>query len=451
MSAERLCLSETAIKYLREQRSNSGGRRLWRRPPPQPLSNGYARRLVYGAGVLRRSEKTLLGVALIFVPLGLSATQDRQPDPYHDGLIGLEKNVEIRASAEGEPALTAPTMLLSDAHHIYVLDPGAFGVHQFDERGRWLNTIGNRGEGPGEFEGPSDIGWLADTLWVADPSLNRLSLFDPHGLFLRTVRYGIVTGSEMVVPLRALSGNRTSSVPYVTARASGTIDSLPVLVLDADGEVQDTLAWRALGDFAASLSVRAEGAGNGGGAISISHPFDLRGFLAWDPRSRWLYVATWRWRAEESTELELVRVTALGDTTTSTRLPFERARASIQAVRSYAQKTHDGFPDALRSRVSARELTHALLSQIERPSETPVDRMMASEDGVLWFRRTNVDPATIPILWVAYRPDVGVLGIVELPLGHRLLATTGGLLWTVSSGELDLPTITGWRPRWSDR
>lgn len=61
---------------------------------------------------------------------------------------------------------------------------GTFVVR--DARGV-IHRVGRSGEGPGEFRGVSSIGWLGDTVWVADYRLPRVQLFSETGTFLRTI------------------------------------------------------------------------------------------------------------------------------------------------------------------------------------------------------------------------------------------------------------------------
>jgi hypothetical protein len=57
----------------------------------------------------------------------------------------------------------------------------------FDAKGRFLRAIGKRGSGPGEFRAPRVIGRRADSLWVWDGALARITVFGPTGDLGRTV------------------------------------------------------------------------------------------------------------------------------------------------------------------------------------------------------------------------------------------------------------------------
>ncbi|MXW56701.1 MAG: hypothetical protein F4Z59_08640 [Gemmatimonadales bacterium] len=280
-------------------------------------------------------------------------------------------------------------------------------------------------------------------LWVSDRNLSRLSFFDLGGAFLRSVRFTIISGPSTIMPRRASPGRRIVSVPYVSVQSATEMDSLPVVVLDEDAVVRDTLAWQAVGRVAVSVATPPGDGESIPRTMSVNHPFDRRSLLAHDPHSRWLYLGTWRTDADDRDDLELLRVTTAGDTAAFMRLPFGRVAISRDEVRSYARRICGGLPESFRSRVSSGELTQAFLSQIARPSRTAVDAMVASEDGTVWLRRTS-STTTSSTQWVGYGPDGRFVGSVEFPVEYHLMAASGGMLWTVDRDPLGLPTVAGW-------
>lgn len=426
------------------------GRRVARRPSPPASALGlrHAARRRRSRGQ-PPSRAVMFGLACCLWPMRLVGWQTHEsldPYPYAGRPIELRMEVEIRAVVRGGPELTAPLSVLTDSDHIYVLDPAASGVHKFDRRGRWLMTIGKRGEGPGEFVAPSGMGWMADTLWVADPRLGRLSYFDTSGPFIRSVTFNILLGEELRVPRRALPGARIVTVPAVTPLAAATVDSLPVLLVDQDGDVRDTLAWRPLGQVAVSVKIPAGEGGSGNQILFVGHDLDLRGFVAWDGRGRWVQVATWRETVHGDPQLELTRIATTRDTMAAVRLPLARTSLSREDVRSYARSVYAQLRDDERAGISAGDLARALMQQVARPAKGYVDQMAVAQDGTVWLRRTLISKRRgTTEAWAAYRFGEGFAGFVELPRGHSLMAIDGGLLWTKIFDELGLPTIVGWR------
>ena len=79
---------------------------------------------------------------------------------------------------------------VSTKGRIYVLDNGLDRVQVYDSTGSYQQTIGRKGEGPGEFFFPTAI--AVDPfgrLYVADQA--RITVFDEKGNFLDDLRHGI--------------------------------------------------------------------------------------------------------------------------------------------------------------------------------------------------------------------------------------------------------------------
>ena len=97
----------------------------------------------------------------------------------------------------GGDVLERPTGLARDpvAGEIYVADSQAHKVQVFSDDGMWQRSIGQRGEGAGEFNGPTYVTLWHGTLYVTDTLNSRVQLFDTEGRYLRSVgRRGLYVG-----------------------------------------------------------------------------------------------------------------------------------------------------------------------------------------------------------------------------------------------------------------
>jgi len=67
--------------------------------------------------------------------------------------------------------------------NIYVLDSGNHRLQVFDKSGKYLRTIGKRGQGPGEFNGPICVQLDGETgnIFVADFLSRKIIIFDKEG------------------------------------------------------------------------------------------------------------------------------------------------------------------------------------------------------------------------------------------------------------------------------
>lgn len=407
----------------------------------------FANTGAFGLGVhSMRVGRRIAWPALVTLAVTVFADNALAQDPASRNIFAgqplqLRKTLEIQAAAVGNPALTAPRAVSADSQYIYVLDPTTYGVHRFDRRGTWLGNFGKQGDGPGEFRRPSGMGWRADTLWIADSSLGRLSFFDRTGAFLRSTSFRSVTGPALAVPQRAFGASIASS-PYVPLASTSSVDSVPILLFSDDGSSQDTLAWTPLGQAAVSITIprtiesRSQ-------VVTIPHSLDLRSLVAHDPKSRWLYLGSWRTDSRGDSVLEVIRVTASQDTTATMRLPLRRTAIPLYDLRSYAAALYDGLSETIGTKFSVNDLIEAFRRQVKDPVATDVDAMLASEDGTIWLRRSSWMHGDRREQWVSLTPSGELVGLIELPEGHALLAVTEGLLWTIREGNLGLPVLTG--------
>ncbi|MCA0375312.1 MAG: hypothetical protein LCH84_06565 [Gemmatimonadetes bacterium] len=126
----------------------------------------------------------------------------------------------VRISARGDLAVT----LRQDAQ-----------VRIYDVSGARLATFGRRGSGPGEFQQFQVGGWVADTVWVNDYALRRLTFLTRTGQLVRTEPMGPSMPRSFMPHARqsngamlGMSGSTIVQVaPTGAVRALGTAPTYP--------------------------------------------------------------------------------------------------------------------------------------------------------------------------------------------------------------------------------
>ncbi|MDJ0840719.1 MAG: hypothetical protein QNK37_29680 [Acidobacteriota bacterium] len=99
--------------------------------------------------------------------------------PTPDGVIG-DENLVLGAGT---------SVAVDDGGNMFVMDPASYRVRVFTPDLVEKRAFGQRGKGPGEFEEPKVITRTpAGDLAVFDPSLKRLTVFNPKGELVRTAR-----------------------------------------------------------------------------------------------------------------------------------------------------------------------------------------------------------------------------------------------------------------------
>jgi hypothetical protein len=124
---------------------------------------------------------------------------------------------------------------------IVVGDRGAQELRWFDSLGVHLRTVGRRGEGPGEFSGLVSVYQREDSVMVFDERLQRLSVFDSEGIFVRSFQVptnpGMVAGvfSDGSVLLSSVLKGESGFVEGYRRPVRGTVR------LSSEGEVLNPL------------------------------------------------------------------------------------------------------------------------------------------------------------------------------------------------------------------
>jgi len=76
-------------------------------------------------------------------------------------------------------------VMVSEDGTIYVLDSGDVCIKVFDENGIYLRTVGQQGQGPGEFELPAYFDLSSDgRVFIMDTRNRRVVIFDVEGEYL---------------------------------------------------------------------------------------------------------------------------------------------------------------------------------------------------------------------------------------------------------------------------
>ena len=98
------------------------------------------------------------------------------------------------ATSRGEPRgelvfpFQRPVAVASGAGRLYVADSKACRIQVFTLAGKWIQSIGASGSGPGELNRPTHVAVEANgTVYVADSLNSRVQVFECEGRFIRTI------------------------------------------------------------------------------------------------------------------------------------------------------------------------------------------------------------------------------------------------------------------------
>lgn len=117
---------------------------------------------------------------------GITLVNNPETPYYGEFIPVLEEDLTIgKEDDDNYLFFRAIAIALDSEKNIYVVDMGNYRVQKFDDQGNYLQTIGRKGQGPGEFGGP--MGVCFDTqgnLYVRE--YKKIQVFDRYGDFIRS-------------------------------------------------------------------------------------------------------------------------------------------------------------------------------------------------------------------------------------------------------------------------
>lgn len=116
--------------------------------------------------------------------------------------LDLVRKIGVLESENENYMLHRPNDIALDANgNIFILDAGNFRVQKFSPEGKFLNTFGSRGQGPGELSYPLSLE-IDDqgNLLVSDLSNNRISVYSQNGKYLRSFKMGSFVSAIKLLP-----------------------------------------------------------------------------------------------------------------------------------------------------------------------------------------------------------------------------------------------------------
>jgi len=169
-----------------------------------------------------KSQKSNASVEVID---GVEFIHNTETPMYLDKTVTFVEDLSISGEdTDGEIVLFNPRLsLVDDNENIYISETKDQVIKVFDSDGKYIKTIGAKGNGPGEFQ---RIWYLAATedgkLIALDSSARRTSFFDSSGKFLNSFKWKtdyfnniLVKSSSYIIGERAYPGIRPNAFFYV--------------------------------------------------------------------------------------------------------------------------------------------------------------------------------------------------------------------------------------------
>jgi hypothetical protein len=374
--------------------------------------------LTFGAAVCAPAEPNAAD-PLAAPPIDIEA--DMRIDGYEADLVPIEW---VGIAPSGRIAL------LQAQDHV---------VRFFTGDGSFLGAVGGEGDGPGEFRSPARGGWRADTLWVSDTRLGRVTFIAPS---LEVV------GTAMAP--RAFSQLTDSAAATFAADEPWAVhhgDTMLVTALRMTGSRLSTAApsmhlLRVVGDSV--LDVVAPLPADEGGEITIPSG---RGYFRFQvpffARSDWAVSSDGR------------RVAILTTDTSDPTHPSFRVRITDAAGHALVNRTFPFEPDpipparmdsAIAASAAPRpELRTEMERELRRlaPSiHAAAERVLLGEDGTVWIGLRQTAGGRP---WLMLAPDGAPEGRIVLPANATLRVAERTRVWVTERDAFDVESVVRYR------
>jgi len=273
-----------------------------------------------------------------------------------------------------------------------------------------IRVVGRSGEGPGEFQLVSALGWRSDTLWTSDVRLRRIQFFSDGGQLL-----SVATGTPVVLWFPRPDGRMAGLV----AQALGSPGAQPfVVVSQRPGQTQrDTIALLE--------------------ANTVEH-FALPPTGSLNPQP----FAPHSMATANADGSRFCGVRPDGSTTL-VKCVDDHGRPTLHrwltiAARPLTAAVYDSMIN-LFTRGPGRT-PESIRSLIERPRKLPaVMGMMIDQDGTMWLQRSHRFEQSAT--WIRLRPNGSVRDELVIPKPYRVIKPDGNTMWAAQANRDGLETL----------
>jgi hypothetical protein len=123
----------------------------------------------------------------IEVKNGVKVVKNPKKPMYGEDVFIIEEELSFGDNEEDENYMFSEIshITVDNDGRIYILDRRESHVKLFDQEGKYVRTIGRKGQGPGELNDPIFVYFPRNELLVTQ--FERLSFFSPEGEFLRSI------------------------------------------------------------------------------------------------------------------------------------------------------------------------------------------------------------------------------------------------------------------------
>lgn len=381
-------------------------------------------------------SRAALAFALSLVAVGMLSCGDTRASRLQEGVLSgagrtflLVEDMRIDGNVEN---LVAIGDVAPGPHGIVAFSQQQdLAVRFYNAAGDRVGSVGRAGSGPGEFRNVHPLGWVADTLWVYDAYLHRVTLVGPDLMVVRALnvpRAFVANGG---------AGSELSFVHPAAYLGTGTMlvrgdvrQEYEVLArLEVTGEAQ--IVGVLTPSYADLNTIVAPD-----GSRTVAEPFSTTPVYGVSPDGGLAAIVSMQM---ESQVLSVVMLNANGDTLVTEQHAFE----GIPIPRSLSDSVVNVMVKRIRPHSPALARLYAERVKIP-PYFPPAVRVIVGDDGTLWIEQWRSGQRRP---YVVLDSSARMLGRLALPWSSRVVAANAQLVWIVQRDERGIESLLRYRIR----
>jgi hypothetical protein len=291
---------------------------------------------------------------------GVKVVKNPADPVYGEILLDLEEDLSIgREDDDNYVFYGGISIDVDDQGNIYVLEGGNCRLQKFDLTGQYLQTIGKKGQGPGEFESP--WGLLLDkenNIYISERRKRKIHMFNSKGEFVKSILLSNTTTSFSIAPDENIFGVATIRTDEESNQC--------IVKMDPKGKIIKNIA-----QYAPLKRVERKGKESTIMTFSIGHQYNLRLFFSPAVKSKHLYA--------HSSEYSLFQVNLEGDL----ELIIKKEEPQHPISQKEKNKIYEGFSD-----LEEKWPKGVVKEAAQFPSHRPFFNRIATDDrGRIYVRR----------------------------------------------------------------
>jgi hypothetical protein len=385
---------------------------------------------------MSRSRLTLHSLLVFF--LAASGCSDDGPDQLDElPTWHLRETLRI-GSVDGSdyPLRSVSELIPLRDGSVLVGQPAATEVPQFGPGGELMRILGQRGQGPGEFQLISNVGVIGDTIWIADFRRRIISFFDELGAHVRSdpVSVGFLPDHPHAYAWtpRLMASEWGVMIPGI-AQIAETVSrnaSIPVLKTDRSGESLDTLlAW--------SLEHGYTWIDRDGVSVLVRKPVPWNLATSMSPGG--LFFATIAPISKAEADDAVRGLVTLWDRFLRPVWAVEGAAIATEVPTGLLRARAETAARGISGEQEQERFTRALLADGAGSSFPFADAVLVNDRGEVWLQRGY--PHERERTWWIFDHRGERQATLHAPEGVQLMAIEGESVWGVYRDELDVPYL----------